>query len=166
MGVVAPEGYTPTPVLKARSLSTGEELWSLQLSPVSAPSAAADSVAVVTLEGLQVLDSASGALMWQVNQQPLGIYGYTPTLLGTGGAAALRNCLDTMASNSLCIYSDPEADGKVPGQSADGASPTSSAVGMAPLGGVNSLFVLFGLPAVTLQLLVAAGAAAALLLLL
>lgn len=40
--------------LKARSLSTGEEMWSVPLQPVSAPTAAAGSVAVVTPDGLQV----------------------------------------------------------------------------------------------------------------
>ena len=39
--------------LKARSISTGLQVWSLQLKPVSAPAAAPGAVAVVTPAGLQ-----------------------------------------------------------------------------------------------------------------
>ena len=53
----------------------------------------------------QVLDAATGAALWLVPQPPLGIYSYTPTLLAGGEAAAVHNCLDLLASNSLCVYS-------------------------------------------------------------
>lgn len=40
--------------LKARSVRTGEEAWSVELQPISGPTAAGGSVAVVTPDGLQV----------------------------------------------------------------------------------------------------------------
>ena len=85
-------------------MSTGLELWSLQLQPVSAPAAAAGAVAVVTPEGLQVLEASTGDLRWGVEEAPVGIYPYTPALVGAD-AAAVHNCLATLASNSLCLYS-------------------------------------------------------------
>jgi hypothetical protein len=71
---------------------------------VSAPAAAAGAVAVVTSEGLQVLDASTGDLRWGVDEAPVGIYPYTPALVGAD-AAAVHNCLATLASNSLCLYS-------------------------------------------------------------
>ncbi|KAL4422963.1 hypothetical protein ABPG75_009160 [Micractinium tetrahymenae] len=164
LGVVAPEGVLPTPVLKARSLRTGEEVWSVQLQPVSAPSAAAGSVAVVTPDGLQVLDAASGAPRWAVGQYPLGIYPYTPSLLADGAAVAVRNCLDTLASNSLCVYSQAPAESPAPGDTAAAeSSPPTSGVPLA-LGGWPLLSQLAG-PALAARLLLAAAAAGALVLL-
>ena len=57
-----------------------------------------------------MLDSATGELRWAVAESPIGIYPYAPALVG-GDAAAVRNCLNTLASNSLCIYAqlDEEA---------------------------------------------------------
>ena len=79
-------------------MSTGLELWSLQLQPVSAPAAAAGAVAVVTPEGLQVLEASTGDLRWGVEEAPVGIYPYTPALVGAD-AAAVHNCLATLASS-------------------------------------------------------------------
>ncbi|KAL4451232.1 hypothetical protein ABPG77_009304 [Micractinium sp. CCAP 211/92] len=167
LGVVAPEGVLPTPVLKARSLRTGEVVWTAPLQPVSAPSAAAGSVAVVTPDGLQVLDAASGAPRWAAGQHPLGIYPYTPTLLGNGGAAAVRNCLDTLASNSLCIYSQAPQELPAPGDDgqAEAASAPTSGVPLAT-GGWPLLGQLGGPAATaTARLLLVAAAGAALILL-
>jgi outer membrane protein assembly factor BamB len=103
VGLVAPEGFVSVPVLKARSVRTGEEAWSLELQPISGPSAAGGSVAVVTPDGLQVLDAASGQLRWSVEQRPISIYTYAPALIG-GDAVAMKNCLNTLSPSSLCVY--------------------------------------------------------------
>lgn len=50
-----------------------------------------------------MLDAAAGTLRWAVDQRPIGIYTYTPALLG-GDAVAMRNCLNTLGANSLCVY--------------------------------------------------------------
>lgn len=56
-----------------------------------------------TAHPLQVLDGATGELRWVVDQKPISIYTYTPILVG-GDAAAMHNCLNTLASNSICVY--------------------------------------------------------------
>jgi hypothetical protein len=94
--------------LKARFLSTGLEAWRLRLTPVSAPSATSGAVAVVTPEGLRVLGAATGSLAWAAEQAPLGIYPYAAAAVGAD-AVAVRNCLNTLAPNSLCIYSQAPA---------------------------------------------------------
>lgn len=113
----------------------------------------------------QVLDSASGAPRWAVGQHPLGIYPYTPTLLGEGGVSAVRNCLDTLASNSLCIYSQAPQESAAPADrgEAEAASAPTSGVPLAT-GGWPLLGQVAG-PALTTRVLLAAAAAAALVLL-
>lgn len=115
----------------------------------------------------QVLDAASGVPRWAAGQHPLGIYPYTPTLLGDGAAAAVRNCLDTLASNSLCIYS--QAPQELPAPADDGQAEAASA----PTSGVPlatggwPLLGQLGGPAATAtaRLLLVAAAGAALILL-
>lgn len=118
----------------------------MPLTPVSGPTAAGGSVAVVTPEGLlvrrllparlsrlgigslsglpwrqlearprilakhdhgparsQVLDGRTGALAWAVDQRPIGIYSYAPALV-SADAALVRNCLNYLGSNSICLY--------------------------------------------------------------
>lgn len=50
-----------------------------------------------------MLDGRTGTLRWAVDQPPIGIYSYAPALVNED-TAALRNCLNYLAPNSLCVY--------------------------------------------------------------
>lgn len=66
-----------------------------------------------------MLDGATGVLRWSVEQRPIPIYSYAPALVA-GDAAVVRNCLNMLASNSLCVYNKrPEQPGRAGAAGAD-----------------------------------------------
>lgn len=75
----------------------------------------------------------------------------------------MRNCLDTLASNSLCIYTHAPPQSPTPGDTTEAASAHTSGVPLAT--GGWPLFRQLAGPAVPARLLLAAAAAAALVLL-
>jgi hypothetical protein len=117
-----------------------------------------------------VLDAGTGALRWAVSDPPIGIYPYAAALVAAD-AAALRNCLNTLAPNSLCIYAQPsdqlapvvnQSDpGVVASRDGSASAPAGRAVGAS----LTSAAAVPGKLAAALAWLGAAASAAALLLL-
>lgn len=138
--------------------------------PACLPKPACPDVPACLPACAQVLDAANGTLLWTVDQKLLGIYPYTPTVMAGGEAVAVHNCLDVVAPNSLCVYSPPVQQPAPPPEEPAGAQSTAASPPPPPASSAPS--ALAGWPAAglvgagpMLRVLLAAGAAAALLLL-
>lgn len=75
-----------------------------------------------------MLDAFTATPQWAVEQRPIGIYTYAPAMVGDD-AAAMHNCLNTLATNSLCIYTRKQKPAAVvaPGPAEAAAKPADAA---------------------------------------
>jgi len=93
-------------MLVGRDLSDGSELWIKSASPVGLPSVFEGRVMVVTAEGLEAMQGASGSTIWQIPGIPPTEYSYNvaPTFGNETGMLVASRCLGPAAPN-LCMYS-------------------------------------------------------------